>query len=271
MTKKSPTHNLTARLRPPAPLPRLYRWRTNLIQAPVFLLSTCLFGSVSLAVSLFDRSGRVQHVIARLWARACLLAAGSRLVIQGEENLRSHPVAVFAANHTSYMDTPVIFSALPFQFRILAKKELWSMPFIGWYLNRSGQIPIDTENAHTALSSLGAGVKALRAGMPLFVFPEGSRTPDGDMQPFLSGAAFLAIRAQVPLVPIALAGVYELLPIHTRHFYPGPLTLIVGEPIPTAGLQLRQAADLTERLRQAILDLQSSHVTLVASTARSMA
>ena len=83
------------------------------------------------------------------------------------------------------------------------------MPFIGWHLNRSGQIAIDTTDAHSTLSSMGAGVKALRAGMPIFVFPEGSRTPDGAMQPFLSGAAFLAIRAQVPLIPIALSGVYE--------------------------------------------------------------
>ena len=137
------------------------------------------------------------------------------------ENLRSHPVAVYASNHTSYMDTPVIFAALPFQFRILAKKELWPIAFIGWYLNRSGQIPIDTANPHATLSSLGVGVKALRAGMPLFVFPEGGRTATGELKPFLSGAAYLAIRAQVPLVPIALSGVYDLLPIHTRHLVSG--------------------------------------------------
>lgn len=264
-------HPHRTRLRPPDPLPRLYRWRTNFIQAPIFLVATVFFGSLALLASLFDRSGRAQHFIARLWARASVLASGSRLIIRGEENLRKHPVAVLAANHTSYMDTPVIFSALPFQFRILAKAELWKLPFIGWYLNRSGQIPIDTTNAHTTLSSLGAGVKALRAGMPLFVFPEGSRTPDGDLQSFLSGAAFLAIRAQVPLVPIALTGVYDLLPIHTRHFFPGPLTLTVGEPIPTAGLHLRQADELTQRLRSAIRDLHASKVTLVSDTADSLA
>ncbi len=145
------------------------------------------------------------------------------------------------------MDTPVIFAALPFQFRILAKKELWSMPFIGWYLNRSGQIPVDSGSA--TLSSLGAGVKALRAGMPLFVFPEGSRTPDGDLQTFLAGAAFLAIRAQVPLVPVALTGGYDLLPIHARHFYPGELVMTVGKPIETHGMTPRQADELTQRLR----------------------
>jgi len=154
------------------------------------------------------------------------------------------------------MDTPVVFASLPFQFRILAKKELWSIPFIGWYLSRSGQIPIDTANPRATLSSLGQGVKALRSGMPLFVFPEGARTPNGELQTFLSGAAFLAIRAQVPLVPIALSGVYDLLPIHTRHFYPGELKLTVGEPILTTGLHMRQAEELTERLRSAIEELR---------------
>jgi 1-acyl-sn-glycerol-3-phosphate acyltransferase len=220
-------------------------------------LATGFFGSLALLASLVAKTGRTQHRIARVWAKACILISGSRLTIQGAENLPRHTVAVYAANHTSYMDTPVIFAALPFQFRILAKKELWSMPFIGWYLNRSGQIPVDSENGRATLSSLGAGVKALRAGMPLFVFPEGSRTPDGDLQPFLSGAAFLAIRAQVPLVPVALKGVFDLLPIHTRHFFPGELVLRVGKPIDTHGMSPRQADDLTERLRHSIAQMRS--------------
>jgi 1-acyl-sn-glycerol-3-phosphate acyltransferase len=92
--------------------------------------------------------------------------------------------------------------------------------------------------------------------MPLFVFPEGARTPDGRLGPFLSGAAYLAIRAQVPLIPMAVSGVYELLPIHTHHFYPSPLTLSVGEPISTAGMTLRQIDELNERLRAAIDELR---------------
>jgi 1-acyl-sn-glycerol-3-phosphate acyltransferase len=92
--------------------------------------------------------------------------------------------------------------------------------------------------------------------MSLFVFPEGGRTSNGELRPFLSGAAYLAIRAQVPLVPIALSGVYELLPIHTRHFYPVELTLSVGEPIETTGMTLRQAEELTGQLRTAIEQLR---------------
>jgi 1-acyl-sn-glycerol-3-phosphate acyltransferase len=169
------------------------------------------------------------------------------------------------------MDTPVVFASLPFQFRILAKKELWPIAFIGWYLDRSGQIPIDTANPRATLSSLGVGVKALRAGMPLFVFPEGARTPNGEMQTFLSGAAYLAIRAQVPVVPIALSGVYDLLPIHTRHFYPGKLTLAAGEPIDTAGMTVRQTDELTLRIRDAIEELRADAQTETAEPATATA
>jgi len=238
--------------RPPTPLPRYHRWRTNLFNIPIMTLMTVACGSVSLFFSLFEKSGRVQHWIARIWARGLVWAAGCTVTIHGREKLLNAPVAVYASNHTSYMDTPVIFASLPFQFRILAKKELWPIAFIGWYLDRSGQIPIDTRNPRASLSSLAGGVKALRSGMPLFVFPEGGRTPDGELQSFLSGAAFLAIRAQVPLVPLALSGVFDLLPMHTRHLFPGQLILQVGDPIDTTGMTVRQTDELTERLRAAV-------------------
>ena len=239
----------------PNPLPRLYRWRTNVIQIPVLTVMTAVCGSISLLASFADKEGSMQHRIARFWARAVVWGSGCSIAVRGMEKLRGMPVAVFASNHTSYMDTPVIFGALPFQFRILAKKELWPIAFIGWYLDRSGQLPIDTANPHSTRSSLGVAVKALRAGMPVFVFPEGGRTEDGELRPFLSGAAYLDIRAQVPLVPIALTGVYDLLPIHTRHFYPGELTLTVGEPIDTKGMTPRQTEALNVQLRQAIAQL----------------
>jgi 1-acyl-sn-glycerol-3-phosphate acyltransferase len=246
------------KVRRPNPVPRFYRWRTNLIQTPVLSIVTGFWGSLALLVSLFEKSGRIQHRIAQKWARMCVWVSGSRVTIRGAENLSKYPVAVYASNHTSYMDTPVVFSSLPFQFRILAKRELWKIAFIGWYLDRSGQIPIDVGNAHATLASLGAGVKALRSGMPLFVFPEGARTPDGELQEFLAGAAFLAIRAQVPLIPIALSGVYDLLPIHTHHIYPSELRLSVGEPIETRGMTVRQIDELTARLRAAIAAMLES-------------
>ena len=244
----------------PNPVPWPQRLYSNFILAPPFLLTTVFFGSLALIASLWDKPGRLQHRIARQWARTSVFFSGSRLQILGLENIPAE-TAVFAGNHTSYMDTPVVFASLPFQFRILAKKELWSIPFIGWYLNHSGQIPIDTANPRTTLSSFSKGVHTLRAGLNVFVFPEGGRTPNGELQALLNGAAFLALRAQVPLVPIALIGVYDLLPIHTRHFYPShtPLKLAFGPAIPTAGRSPRDAEALTEELRQAIAQLIRRH------------
>jgi 1-acyl-sn-glycerol-3-phosphate acyltransferase len=241
--------------RRPNPVPRFYRWRSNLIQTPLLGVVTGICGSIALFISLFERSGHMQHRMAQFWARLLVRISGSKLTIRGSENLLRHGVAVYAANHTSYMDTPAIFASLPFQFRILAKKELWPIAFIGWYLNRSGQIPIDTVTARGTLTSLATGVRALNEGMPLFVFPEGGRTNNGGLQPFMSGAAYLAIKAQVPLVPLALRGVYDLLPMHTHHFFPGELTLTVGEPINTTGMTTRQVDELNQRLRTAIAEM----------------
>jgi 1-acyl-sn-glycerol-3-phosphate acyltransferase len=245
----------------PDPLPRLYRWRTNLIQAPLFVILTALCGSLSLLVSLVDKKGNAQHRIARFWARASIWNSYSKLKVVGAENLLGRTAAVYACNHTSYMDVPVIFAALPFQFRIMAWKVLWRIPFIGWYLNTSGQLPIDTRNPRATISSMAAAAKVLRSGMPLFVFPEGGRTSDGALRPFLPGAAYLAIRAQVPLVPIALSGVYDLMPIHTHHYYPGELTVSIGQPIETAGMTMQQVDELTARLRAAIDALRKPPVS----------
>ena len=236
----------------PNPLPWFYRWRTNLIQVPLLTLITAVCGSISFLVSYVDKKGNAQHRIARIWARACVWNSGSKLKVVGAQNLLGRTAAVYASNHTSYMDVPVIFAALPFQFRIMAWKALWPIPFIGWYLNRSGQLPIDTRNPRASISSMGAAAKILRSGMPLFLFPEGRRTLDGKLQPLLPGAAYLAIRAQVPLVPMALSGVYDLLPIHTHHLYPGELTVSIGQPIETAGMTMHQVDELTARLRAAI-------------------
>jgi 1-acyl-sn-glycerol-3-phosphate acyltransferase len=250
----------------PNPLPRFYVWLTNGLLGPLMLVLTAVCASTAFLVSVVDKKGRLQHSIAHFWGRNMIRLSLSKMKIEGAENFRRFPVAVYVSNHTSYMDTPVIFGALPFQFRILAKKDLWQWPMIGWYLSRSGQMPIDLANPPATLSSLGGAVKALRAGMSLFVFPEGGRTSTRELRPFLPGAAYLAIRAQVPIVPIALSGVFDLLPIHTRHFYPCQLTMRVGEPIETTGMSVRQNGELTERLRNAIEELRDQPAPAQAET-----
>jgi len=241
------------------PLSLAARLRSNLIQTPIFAVTTGLFGSFALLVSLVDKDGRRQHAIAHRWAKCMALIAGAPVTIVGKDNLTRYPVAVYASNHLSYMDTPVLFGSLPFQFRILARHNLWQLPFIGWYLNRSGQIPVNADNPRASITSLNAGAKALKAGMPLVVFPEGGRSVDGHLKDFMSGPAFMAIKAQVPLVPMALVGTHELFPMHTHHFRPRPVKLVVGEPIDTAGMHTRDANQLTAQLRTVIARLYYEH------------
>jgi 1-acyl-sn-glycerol-3-phosphate acyltransferase len=234
------------------PVPTSSRWLTKLIQIPLMALVTAFFGCLSLICGLWDRSGRQQHFVARQWARTMLRIALSPVEIVGAEKLPHPDVAVYASNHLSYMDTPVLFAKLPFQFRILAKQGLWKIPFVGWYLNRSGQVPIDSSSPRSAVAGLLRGVKALKSGLPIFIFPEGKRTPTGHPQEAASGCAFMAIRAGVPLVPLTLIGTYQLLPIHVYSLCPRPLKIVVGDPISTEGLTTKDADALTARLYEEI-------------------
>ena len=240
---------------PPAPENRPHslalRLLTYFILMPLIAASTAFFGCISLVCGIWDSSGRQQHSIARVWARSLLRISLSPVTVIGLERLPNAP-AVYASNHLSYFDTPVLFAKLPFQFRIVAKQSLWKIPFIGWYLNRSGQVSVDQKDNRSAIASLGRGVNTLKSGLPLVLFPEGGRAATGELQAFLSGCAFMAIKAGVPLVPVALIGTYELLPIHTYHLTPRPLLAIIGDPIPTIGLTTRDANALTEQLRSAI-------------------
>jgi len=261
-----PEEHVPAAEAPHPSVPLALRWLTYLFLLPLLALATAFFGSISLIVGLWDSSGRQQHFIARTWARVLLLLTLSPVTVEGLEKLQPlrregsrRPLAVYASNHLSYYDTPMLFAKLPFQFRILAKASLWKLPFIGWYLNRSGQVPIDQSSARAGVASLMRGVKTLGAGLPLLLFPEGGRSATGELKSMVAGGAWMAIKAQVPLVPLTLIGTYELLPIHTYVMRPRPLKLVIGDPIPTTGLTTRDADALTDKLRSVI------HETYIAN------
>jgi 1-acyl-sn-glycerol-3-phosphate acyltransferase len=243
---------------PPPVISCRRRWVNTLVFIPLVGLATGFFGTISLVCGIWDKSGRQQHAIASIWARVLLRIAFSPVTLEHAERLPVGGAAVYASNHLSYYDTPVLFAKLPFQFRILAKAPLWKIPFIGWYLQRSGQVPIDQSSARAGVVSLARGARTLEAGMPMVIFPEGGRAFNGELQPMLAGAAWMAIKAQVPLVPLTLVGTYEMLPIHVYALKPRPVKLIVGEPISTVGMSTKDAEALTERLRAVI------HATYVA-------
>jgi len=231
------------------------RLRSYFFYIPVVYLYTGVLGTIALIASLFDGTGRMQHRCARLWSKAILKTAGIHVSLEGMQHLDPSRPVVYAANHLSAIDIPVLYSHLPTRFRIMAKQELFRYPFLGWYLRRSGQIPIVYGDAHASLRSLNRAGDALRKGMPLVVFPEGGRSASGRLQEFMNGAFFVAIRTQVPVVPVAIVGTYELLPINSFHVLPGTVHLVVGDPIPTTGMKVRDMNLLAQQVRQKIADM----------------
>ncbi len=236
----------------------LSRLRSYFFFDPLVWAYTIILGCLSLLCSLFDRSGRIQHGFARLWSRMILGTLGAPVSVAGLEKLDVTQARVYVVNHLSALDIPVLYQSLPFQFRILAKRNLFHYPFMGWHMRRSGQIPVDLDNAKNSIRSLNRAVQTLRGNMSLVVFPEGARSADGHLQPFMAGAFYAAIKAQVEVVPMTLIGTHEMLPMNTWHIQPRPLHLVLSEPISTKGMSARAMDALTQKARNTISELYYS-------------
>ena len=223
---------------------------------PLIVVSTVAHATGGFAVSLFDPKGRVQVRLARSWARSLLRITGARISVEGLEHIRADGSYIFVANHLSYMDTPAVLSTLPVQFRFLAKSGLFQIPFLGWHLRSAGHIPVPLEDPRASVRTLAqAGEVIRKRGISLLVFPEGGRSMDGELQDFKDGAAYMALKAQVPLVPIALIGTRELLPMGSATFRSGPVRIRIGAPIPTEGLGPPARKELTRTVRARIASM----------------
>jgi len=222
---------------------------TNLL----IYLYTAVMGTLSLLGSIFDSHGRWQHGCARTWSWLILKTSGVRVRVEGLEHVDPRRTTIYCVNHPSAMDIPILFVNLPVQFRFLAKRSLFRLPFLGWHLHRSGHIPVDRAHPREALKSLDDAANKIREGRSVVLFPEGTRSRDGNMLPFKGGSFYLAIRAGAPIVPITLNGSRAVLKPHSYHVRPGQTEMIAHPPIPTEGLRLDDVDALSERVRREIL------------------
>jgi 1-acyl-sn-glycerol-3-phosphate acyltransferase len=228
----------------------MHRLRAYLFVDPAIVLSTIFFGSVSILVSLFDRSGNSFIRLARYWARSLLAVGGVRVHVEGLEQLSPGGSYVLVANHLSYMDTPVVLANIPVQFRFLAKKGLFQIPLLGTHLSQAGHIPVPRGDPRASVRTMQLAAETIqRHEISLLVFPEGGRSHDGILQPFKEGAAYIAIRAGVPAVPIAIVGTQRILPFGSGVVVPGAVTLRILPPIDTGALTLKDRGKLTEQIR----------------------
>jgi 1-acyl-sn-glycerol-3-phosphate acyltransferase len=223
-----------------------------LFAVPVIVLATLGLGGPALFLGLLDRSGRAAHWIARQWADLILLSCGVRVIVEGVEHLPGIP-ALYAANHGSALDIPILFGYLPVSFRIIYKKSLNPIPFLGWYLFLGGHISIDRSNPFKARRSLKRAAQRIRQGTPVAAFPEGTRSATAAVGHFKRGSLVLAIQAGVPVVPISLVGVKEVVPHGIKTLRAGTVRVRIHPPIPTQGLDPGRADRFAEEVRQIVV------------------
>ena len=240
------------------------RLRSYFIINPLIWAYTLILGTASLICSLFDRNGRIQHKFARFWSWLVMKTILSPVKVMGvhDGTFDNSRPRVYAVTHASALDIPILYVNLPFQFRIIFKSELLSYPFVGWHLKRSGQVCINQQNPSASIGAIKSALKSLRGGVPLVIFPEGGRTWDGQIQPFLPGAFFLAIKSQADIVPIALVDTFDLLPMNTYHVKCQPLEMRVGEAVSTSGLTVADTEALSAKVKAAIETLRSAPRTI---------
>ena len=231
------------------------RLRSYFILDPLIWIYTVIFGIAATLASFFGDRERILHSFARAWSQLIMKTIMSPVKVTGLDRVDIARPHVYAVSHASALDIPVLYTYLPFQFRIVFKSELLSYPIIGWHLSRSGQICINQQEPRKSVGSIRTALKDLKRGTPLVIFPEGGRTPDGEIKPFMPGAFFFAIKAQVDIVPIALVGTYELLPMNTYHIKCRPLEMRVGDPISTKGLSMEDLEALSTRVQKSIEEL----------------
>src|SRR5262245_21054895 len=222
-------------------------WRTVFFLIPAISLYTIVLGTISVLSTLFDRSGDFGHACARAWSRLILRTTGVTVRVDGLDRLDPARSYVFAANHQSIYDIPIVFASLPFQLRIMAKASLGRIPFMGWHLQRTGHVLVD--RSRPGASTVKKMARLVAEGHSLIVFPEGTRSTDGAVAPFKGGSFVIALDAKLPIVPLTIVGSRHVMRKGELMVRPGSVSLVVHDPIETAGGGRDRARDLAANTR----------------------
>lgn len=233
--------------------PTFVNYFHSAVAIPLIYFYTVIMGTLSLALSLNDPEGRKQHWCASVWSRMIVKTVGARVRVHGAEHLRAGASYVFLSTHQSYMDIPVMLGYLPAQLRIAAKREVFLIPFLGWHMRRGRHISINRGSTQEAVESLRRASQEIRPGVSVFLYPEGTRTRDGSLQPFKKGGFRVALQTGLPIVPVTIIGTRSLLPRDSIIFRPTTVDMHIDAPIPTAGLDDQHLPALMRKVREAML------------------
>jgi len=218
------------------------------------VMATGFFSLIAIIASLLDKKGKLPHLVARVWGRTILFGARVKATVKNPANIDPSRSYIYMSNHQSNFDIPVLLAYLPVQFRWLAKVELFRIPIFGFAMQRAGYISIDRSDRKAAILSLKRAAEIIRGGVSVLIFPEGTRSRDGNIRPFKSGGFILAIDSGVPIVPITIHGTWPIMPKDQLRIRPGNVVLEIEKPVETSPYSRRDKTALMEKIRQIITD-----------------
>jgi 1-acyl-sn-glycerol-3-phosphate acyltransferase len=218
----------------------------------VITLLSIVLGTTAVVARLFDPTGNTSHKVSALWARLLCLWNGVRVEVEGLEHLHADRAQVFLANHQSFFDIFALAGFLPVQLRWVAKASLFKIPFVGWSMHASGYISVQRDDRKNAYKAFMASVEKLKSGASIVIFPEGTRSKDGNIGEFKKGGTLLAMRGGVPIIPVTLIGTGGIIPKGSTAVHPGRVKIILSPEIDLETAKGKKESDLLLEIRDTI-------------------
>jgi len=203
--------------------------------------------------AILSSTGDMAFNLSKVWAWVMLAVTWVRPVIKGREKIKKGQSYIIISNHQSQYDILALVTRLGIQFRWIIKKELRKVPLFGYALCASRNIFIDRSNTKQSIESINEGLKRLPLGTSVMVFAEGTRSPDGKIHPFKKGGFIMAIDNSLPILPVSVSGGRKILPKRSLVFSPGPMEVVVADPIDTTGYTRKELEELMQRTRDTVI------------------
>jgi 1-acyl-sn-glycerol-3-phosphate acyltransferase len=199
------------------------------------------------------RKGTLFLWVSKIYSRIALAALGVRVSCRGLENVDIRKPYVFMSNHASHADSPALASVLPHPLHWVFKKELSRIPVFGWVLLACGQIMVDRSDPEKARAAMAEALSGLSGSNSVMIYPEGTRSRDGRLQPLKKGGFRMALQTGLPIVPVRVSGTREIVAAGSLRIRPGNVRVELFPPIPTAGKSAADLPEIMHRVREAML------------------
>ncbi len=226
----------------------------TLIIAIFTIPATIVLSSLTIFASFINKNGNLSYNITKTWAKFVLAVSRIKVTVKGSDNIRPDRSYIYMSNHQSNFDIPVALAYLPFKFRWVAKAELFKIPIFGNAMHRVGHINIDRSNRRAAFKSLKKAARNIQEGVSVLIYPEGTRSKDGNIGPFKNGGFVLAVESGAPIVPVIIHGTWPIMSKDKIIIKPGNVTIEIKKSIETKNYSRKTRNDLLKKVENVICE-----------------